>query len=48
LTSDGVELFQRHLDKTGDIQTVSLAIIYTMPCDITKEDKEKVVMWIEW
>lgn len=47
LTSDGVELFQRHLDKTGDIQTVSLAIIYTMPCDITKEDKEKVVMWIE-
>lgn len=47
LTSDGIELLQRHLDKTGDIQTITLAIIYSMPCDISKEDKERVVMWIE-
>ncbi|VDI39836.1 WD repeat-containing protein mio [Mytilus galloprovincialis] len=47
LTSDGIDLLQRHLDRTGDIQTVALAIVYSLPCDITKEDKEKVVMWIQ-
>ncbi|KAK3108438.1 hypothetical protein FSP39_007962 [Pinctada imbricata] len=45
LTSEGVELLQRYVDITGDIQTASLAAIYSFPCDSSRD--ERVRNWIE-
>ncbi|KAJ8313969.1 hypothetical protein KUTeg_008530 [Tegillarca granosa] len=45
LTSEGIDLLQRYVDLSGDIQTAALAAVYSFPCDIAKD--ERVRVWIE-
>ncbi|EDV26788.1 uncharacterized protein TRIADDRAFT_23176, partial [Trichoplax adhaerens] len=44
-TTDGLKLLQKFVDKTGDIQTASLAVIHGIPSAIS--NNERVLSWIE-
>lgn len=40
-------LLQKYLDNTGDIQTVSILVLKTIPPEIVHED-EVMMRWIIW
>lgn len=42
---DGLELLQKYVDITCDIQTAALAVVYSSPNELTKD--ERAVTWIE-
>ncbi|CAG8544098.1 7760_t:CDS:2, partial [Scutellospora calospora] len=44
LTSDGVTLFEKYVDNTGDVQTASLAMSFCVP---RKFKDDRVLDWIE-
>ncbi|XP_064648261.1 GATOR2 complex protein MIOS-B-like isoform X2 [Lineus longissimus] len=45
LSTEGLDLLQRYVDKTGDVQTASLVVIQGFPADISKDTR--VVSWID-
>ncbi|CAG8638897.1 2077_t:CDS:2, partial [Paraglomus occultum] len=44
LTQDGVDLFANYINKTGDIQTASLALSF---CGLSRSNDNRVKEWIE-
>eukprot|EP00105_Crassostrea_gigas_P024741 XP_011445101.2 PREDICTED: WD repeat-containing protein mio-B [Crassostrea gigas] len=45
LTPDGVSLISRFVDMTGDIQTAALLCVFSLPNEMSKD--ERVLNWIE-
>lgn len=46
LSTDGLELLQNYVDRTGDVQTASLAVMQALPNEQLGKDA-RVVNWIE-
>ena len=46
LKPDGLDLLQKHVDLTSDVQTASLAAVYSFPNHEIEEDS-RVKNWIE-
>jgi len=44
--TDGLELLGRYVDATGDVQSAALAVVYSSPSDLAKD--ERVLTWIDW
>ncbi|XP_077869844.1 GATOR2 complex protein MIOS-B-like, partial [Saccoglossus kowalevskii] len=45
LTRDGIDLMEKYVDMTGDVQTVSLVMLQAFPSEVSKDSR--VQYWIE-
>lgn len=45
VSEEGLELLERYIEKTSDVQTVSLVILQSLPCDVHEDPRAK--SWVE-
>ena len=45
LSRDGIDLLQRYVDRTGDVQTASLVAIQAFPGEISRDIR--VITWLD-